>query len=137
MWLLDIATSIMRKNIKLFPMCAGYNSCTKVKYIWKSHFPKDIITNMLIGNDFFVFKYTVGCKKYFQILYIYIEIKFSVWLNCAQPIMTSIIVHNRRPISNFIWVLWFYVSADVLLSQFEELKSTFSTSLHFTPRGMY
>jgi len=29
----------------------------------KLTFPKDIITNMQIGNEFFVFKYPVLCKQ--------------------------------------------------------------------------
>ena len=51
------------KNIILFRMCGGLYSCRKVKYIWISHFPEVITTNMQIGNEFFVFKYTVRLKK--------------------------------------------------------------------------
>jgi len=42
----------MRKNIKFFRMFGGWNTCRKVKCIWRSHFPEIIITNMQIGNDF-------------------------------------------------------------------------------------
>jgi len=79
-------------------MCGGYNSCRKVKCIWSSHFPNVINTNMMIGNDYFVFKYPGTCKhKISKKLYIFIEIKVTVWLFCANPLMTSIIFHNRRP----------------------------------------
>ena len=37
--------------------------CKEVKYVWNSHFPEAITTNMQIGNDSFVFKYPVTCKK--------------------------------------------------------------------------
>jgi hypothetical protein len=65
-WKLGIATPIMRKNIKLFLKCGGYNSCRKVKYIWSSHFPYAITTHMQIKNDFFVFNYPVTCKQKFS-----------------------------------------------------------------------
>jgi len=34
-----------------------------VKYVLSSHFLGVITTNMKIGNDFFVVKYSVTCKK--------------------------------------------------------------------------
>jgi len=53
------------KNIKLFRMCGGSNTCRNVKCILGSHIPEDISTNMLIGNHIFVFKYPVNCKEKF------------------------------------------------------------------------
>ena len=35
----------------------------KVEYVWSSHFPEAITTNMQIGNDSCVFKYPVTCKQ--------------------------------------------------------------------------
>jgi len=85
------------KNIKYFRMCGGYYCCRKVKYIWRSHFPKAISTNMLFGNDFFVFKYPATCtQKNFLILIIFIEINVNVCLLCAHHVMTRIILHTRR-----------------------------------------
>ena len=37
--------------------------CKKVKYVWGSHFSEAITTNMQLGNDSFVFEYTVTCKQ--------------------------------------------------------------------------
>jgi len=37
--------------------------CKKVKYIYCSHFPEAITTNMQLGNDSFVFEYPVTCKQ--------------------------------------------------------------------------
>ena len=37
--------------------------CKKVKYVWSSHFPEAITTNMKLGNDSFVFEYPVRCKQ--------------------------------------------------------------------------
>ena len=78
-------------------MRGGYHSCRKVKYILSSHFPEAIPTNIQIGNDFYVFKLPVRCKKNFQILIIFIEINVNVCLLCDHPAMTSIILHTRRP----------------------------------------
>ena len=69
----------------------------KVKYIWKSHFSEVISTIMLIGNDFLVFKYRLRVNKDIQNLYIFIDIKVTVWLLCAHPLMTSKILHTWRP----------------------------------------
>ena len=71
------------KKIKLFPICWDKDSSRKVKYIW-SHFSEVISKNMLIGNDFFVFKYPVKCTK-IQILNMFIKIKVTVWMLCAHP----------------------------------------------------
>jgi len=53
--------------------------------------------------------------------------------------MTIIIFHIRRPDNqeNVSYVLNFYVSDEVHFSHFDELKSTFFTSLHFAPQVMY
>ena len=56
--MLDIATTIMRKNIKLFLMCGSWNSCRKVKYIWSVDF-NIISTIMQFGNDLFLFIFPV------------------------------------------------------------------------------
>ena len=51
------------KNIK-FLICVEFrNLSKKVKYVWSSHFPEAIKTNMQIWNDYFVFKYPVRCKQ--------------------------------------------------------------------------
>ena len=72
--------------------------CKKVKYVWSSHFPEAITTNMQIGYDFFVFKYPVTCKqKNFKIHINFIEINVNVCLLCALHVKTSIILHTRRP----------------------------------------
>jgi len=63
---------LCEKNIKFFRMCGVWNSCRKVKYIWSSHFPESITTNMQIGKDFFLFKYPGTSKQKFS--------KFSVFL---------------------------------------------------------
>ena len=51
------------KNIKFFICVEVRILCKKVKYVWSSHFPESITTNMQIGNEFFVFKYPVTCKQ--------------------------------------------------------------------------
>jgi len=78
-------------------------------------------------------------NKNFKILIIFIEINVNVCLLPRQHVMTSIILHTRRPVcqSKVGYALGFYVSVNFLFSHFEVLKSTFFTSLNFTPRGLY
>jgi len=111
----------------------------KLKYVWSSQFPEAITTNMQIENDSFVFKYPVTCKNNFKILINIIEINVNVFLVCAHHVMTSIIIHTRRPNCqyNVCYALGFYVSADFHFSHFEKQKSTFITSLHFAQRVMF
>ena len=55
---------ILCKKILKFFVCVEVRIlCKNVKYVWSSHFPEAITTNMQIGNDSFVFKYPVTCKQ--------------------------------------------------------------------------
>ena len=55
---------ILFKKILNFFICVEVRIlCKKVKYVWSSHFPEAITTNMQIGNDSFVFEYPVTCKQ--------------------------------------------------------------------------
>ena len=51
------------KNIKFFICVEVRILCKKVKYVWSSYFPEAITTNMQIGNDSFVYEYSVKCKQ--------------------------------------------------------------------------
>ena len=89
---------ILWKKILNFFVCVEVRIlCKKVKYVWSSYFPEAITTNMLIGNDYFVFKYPVRRKKNFNNHINFIEINANVCLLCARHVMTSIILHTRRP----------------------------------------
>ena len=62
-WMLDNATYIMQ-NILNFLICVVVRIlCKKVKYVWGSHIPEAITTNMQLWNDYFVFEYPVTCKQ--------------------------------------------------------------------------
>ena len=61
MW--DIETYIMQKILKFFICVEVRILCKKVKYVWGSHFLEAFTTNMQLGNDSFVFEYTVTCKQ--------------------------------------------------------------------------
>ena len=65
-WMLDITTYIMKKILNFFIWVEVRILVKKVKYVWGSHFPEAITTNMLLGNDSFVFEYPVTCKQKFQ-----------------------------------------------------------------------
>ena len=54
------------KKNKLFRICWDKNSFRKGNYIWRSHFPEDIGTKMLIVNDLFLCLYTRFSKKNFK-----------------------------------------------------------------------
>ena len=55
-----------KKTLNFF-ICVQFRIlCKNVKYVWSSHFPEGITTNMQLGNDSFVFEYPVTCKKKFQ-----------------------------------------------------------------------
>jgi len=90
---------IFGKKILNFFICGKVRIlCKNVKYVCSLHFPKAITRNMLIGNVSFVFKYPVTCKqKYFKIHNNFIEINLNVCLLCAHHVMSSIILHTRRP----------------------------------------
>ena len=103
----------------------------------KSHFSEAITKNMQIGNDSFVFKYSVTCIQKFKIHINFIEINVSFCLLCAVRVMTSIILHTRRPVNKKSVTHLDFVSADFHFSHFEKLKSTFFTSFHFAQRVMY
>ena len=55
---------ILWKKILNFFICEEVGIlCKKVKYVWNSHFPEAISTNMQIGYDSFVFEYPVTSKQ--------------------------------------------------------------------------
>ena len=137
-WMLDIATYIIQKILNFFTCVEDRNPCKKVKYVWSSHFPEAITIKIRIGNESFVFKYPVSCKKNFNIHINFIEINVNVCLLCAPHVMTSIILQTRRPNcqQKVCYALGFYVSADFHFSHFDKLKSTIFTSLLFA-RVMY
>ena len=89
---------ILWKKILNFFICVEDRIlCKKVIYVWSSHFPQAITTNMQIGIDSFVFKYPVTYKKNFKIHINFIKFNVNVCLLCAHHVMTSIILHTRRP----------------------------------------
>jgi hypothetical protein len=55
---------ILCKKILNFFICVEVRIlCKKLKYVWSSHFPEAITTNMQIGYDSFVFQYPVTCNQ--------------------------------------------------------------------------
>ena len=76
-------------------------------------------------------------NKNYKIHINFIEINVTVCLLCAVRVMTSIILHTRRPVNKKSVTHFVFVSAEFNFSHFEKLKSTFFTSLHFTQRVMY
>ena len=52
-----------KKKLNFFIWVEVIIICKKIKYVWSSHFPEAITTNMQLGNDSFVFEYPVTCKQ--------------------------------------------------------------------------
>ena len=69
----------------------------KVKYVWSSHFPEAITTNMQIGNGSLWLNTRIRVNEKFQIHINFIEIHVNVCLLCAHHVMSSTILHTRRP----------------------------------------
>ena len=61
-WMLEIAQYI-KKKLNFFICVEVRILCKNVKYVWSSHIPEAITTNMQPGNDSFVFEYPVTCKQ--------------------------------------------------------------------------
>ena len=60
------------KIFKKFRLCGSENSCTKLKWIWRSHIPRAITEKIQFVNDILVFKYPVICKqKIFKFSFFY------------------------------------------------------------------
>jgi len=118
----------IRKNIQLFLLCGGLHSCRKVNYIWSSHFPEAIRTNMLIGNEFFVFKYQLKFKNIFAYSH------YFYWHLVKRLTFICPLTYDKYNLSytytyqtkNVSYLLDFHVSANILFSHFEELKARFS-----------
>jgi len=87
----------MQKNIKFFVCVEVRIHCEKVKYVWSSHFPEAIATNMQIGNDSLCLNTRLRVKKNLKIHINFIEINVNVCLLCDHHVMTSIILQTRRP----------------------------------------
>ena len=131
---------ILCKKILNFFICVEVRILSKkVKYVWSSHFPEAITTNMQFGNDSLCLNTRLRVNKKFKIHIIVIPINVNVCLLCAHHVMSSIILHTRRPNCQYkvSYALGVYVSAHFHFSHFEKLKSTFFTSLHFAQRFMY
>ena len=87
---------ILCKKILNFFICVEVRIlCKKLKYVWSSHFPDAITTNMQIGNDSFVFNTRLGVNKYYKIHINFFEINVNICLLCAHRVTTSIILHTR------------------------------------------
>ena len=76
-------------------------------------------------------------NKNFKIHINFIKININVCLLCSHRVMTSIILHTRRPVNKMSVTHLVFVRAVFHFSHFEKLKSTFFTSLHFAQRVMY
>ena len=103
-------------------------------YVWSSHFPETITTNMHIGNDFFVLHTRLRVNKNFKIRIHYIEININVCLLCSHHVMTSIILHTRRPVNkNSVTHLVFMIQLISFFRILRSWKACFSHRSTFCP----
>ena len=73
------------------------NSCRKVKYIWSTHIHEAIRTKMLFGNDNFVFKYPVKCKKSFSFSIFLLNFRKPFDFYALNTLILSIVFHTQGP----------------------------------------
>ena len=125
------------KNFKFFRMCGGKYSC-KNWNVYEVHiFSRPLLQTCRLETTSFCLNTRLLLKKYFQILIIFIEINVNVCLLCAHHVMTSIILHTRRQNCQYNVCYGVGFMFQLIFWHFEELKSTFFTSFHFAPRGVY
>ena len=65
-WKLDITTYIMQKILNFFIWVEVRILCKKVKYVWGSHFPEAITTNMQLGTTPLCLNTRLRVNKKFQ-----------------------------------------------------------------------
>ena len=89
---------ILCKKILNFFICVEVRIlCKKVKYVWSSHFPEDITKTCRLETNPLCLNNRLRVKKIFKIHINFNEINANVCLLCAHRVMTSIILHTRRP----------------------------------------
>ena len=116
---------LCEKNIKSFRMCGASISCRKVKCIWSSYFQRPLLQTFKLETTSLCLNTRLLVNKSFPNSHNFTEINVNVCLLCTHHVMTSIILHARRPNCQLkvIYAPGFYVSADFLFSHFEERKS--------------
>ena len=86
----------MRKILNSF-VCVEVRIRIEKRNIYEAHiFTRPLLQTCRMDKTSFCLK-PGYVKKNFQILIIFIEINVNVCVLCAQPVMTSIILHTRRP----------------------------------------
>jgi hypothetical protein len=128
----------MRKNIKSF-VCVEVRILLEKFNVYEGHiFPRPLLETCRLETTSLCLNTRLLVKKNFQILIIFIEISVNVCLLFEHQLMKRIILHSRRPNSKEkVLRTWFLCFSLFSFTHFEELKSTFFTSFHFAPRGMY
>ena len=89
---------ILCKKILIFFICVEVRIlCKKVKYVWSSHFPEAITKTCRLETTPLFLNTRLRVNKKFQNSHNCNEINANVCLLCAHRVMTSIILHTRRP----------------------------------------
>jgi len=108
--------------------------------VYEGHiFPRPLLQTCWLETTSLCVNTRLLVNKNFQILIIFIEINVNVCLLCPNHVMTSIILNARRCYCQYegCYALGIYVKSDFLYSNFEGMKKTFLTSIHFAPRCMH
>ena len=88
------------KKILNFFICVEVRIlCKKVKYVWRSQFPEDIKQICRLETTPLCLNTRLPANKNFKMQINFIEINVNVCLLCAHHVMTSIILHTRRPVN--------------------------------------
>ena len=98
-WILDIATYIMQKNIKFFHVWRLEFFCKKWNMYEAHIFPRPIQQTCRLETTPLCLNTLLRDKKIFKIHINFIEININVCLLCDHRVMTSLILHTRRPVN--------------------------------------
>ena len=129
-----------KRNIIKYFVCVEFCILLEKWNIYEAQIlPKSLVETCWLETTSLCLNTRLRIRKNFQILIILTEIYLIVCLLFAHSLMISIFFHTQRPNTQETvgYLLDLYVSSNIHFSHFEELKSTFFTSLHFAPRVMY
>jgi hypothetical protein len=89
---------IFAKKILNSFLCVEFRILVEKWNVYEGHiFPRPLLHTCRLETTSLCLNTRLQVKKKFQILIIFIEINVNVYLLCAHPVMTSIILHTRRP----------------------------------------
>ena len=120
---------LLRKNILTYFGGVEFRILVGMWNIYEAHiFTRSLGQKCCLEKSTLCLRTRFRLKKFFHILNISIEISTTLWLLCAQPLISSIIFHTRGPNTqdNINYVLDLYVPMLFIFRILKCLKAHFS-----------